>query len=128
MVSHFISYFPHYLPSSPNGRALQRHYALDKARLKLRHKPGTHYTPAMLKTAVSLISKNYTTAEICKVSPGLAELLSDMKVVGGGIPGSPWERQQFRRQLRALEIQYGVDGFVWLTINLCGEWSALLHS
>ena len=98
---------------------ISRHTALKRADIKLRHKDGAHYSPEMLRSAIDLIAKGRTNAEICKVAPGLSELLHDITVTGGGIMGSPWYRKSFRRLLRALEMKCGIDGFGWLTVNLC---------
>ena len=50
-------------------------------------------------------------------SPGLIPLLRNIKIVGGMIKGTPFERNKFRTTLEAQTTSFGVASF-WLTINL----------
>ena len=96
---------------------MARHQVLQSAKANLK-RDASHYDPSQLDTAVKLLAQGKTTAEICKMSPSLSQLMRDIRFTSGVVAGSPMERANFRRELRGLQTVRGVDGSVWMTLNL----------
>ena len=97
-----------------------RHDAYTRARIHIRPSflvTPEQRTPEKLKEIATLFADGVDFADIIKTHPNLLHIIRAITVSGKHISGSPFERSEFRKPIRALTTSDGTAS-LWVTINL----------
>ena len=97
-----------------------RHDAYTRARIHIRPSflvTPEQRTPEKLKEIATLFADGVDFAKIIKTHPNLLNIIRSITVSGKHISGSPFERSEFRKPMRALTTSDGTAS-LWVTINL----------
>ena len=97
-----------------------RHDAYSRARIHIRPShlvTPEQRTPQKLKEIATLFAEGMNFNDIIKKYPSLLHIIRSISVSGKHITGSPFERSEFRKPMRALTTSDGIAS-IWVTINL----------
>ena len=97
-----------------------RHDAYTRARIHIRPShlvTAEQRTPKKLKEIATLLADGIDFNDIIKKYPQLLHIIRSITVSGKYISGSPFERSEFRKPMRALTTSDGIAS-IWVTINL----------
>ena len=97
-----------------------RHDAYTRSRIHIRPSnfvTAEQRTPQKLKEIATLLADGMEFNDIIKKYPQLLHIIRSITVSGKYISGSPFERSEFRKPMRALTTSDGIAS-IWVTINL----------
>ena len=97
-----------------------RHDAYSQARIRVRSShlvDPSHRTPEILRQIATMFAEGMDFNAVIQRHPSLVQIVRAITVTGKHISGSPFERSEFRKPMRALSTTDGTAS-IWATINL----------